>query len=442
MSNPAEGNSEFKGARSRKALQSSVYCTKQTKKHFLEMQERAKQGEPFIWTNVGVPAEIIHAMDLPSYQSLNYSALIAAKQMAPRYLDRLNERGYFRDLCRYCSLPLGCFMDPKKEDAPWGGVPKPAAIVIEQSDDPIIKIWELMALEHDVPFYIWDHTMIQDPPEAGYWQAGYLEKNDNIEQYSYREEWRLDYAIKETEGLITFLENVTGRTLSYSKLKEVMDRSTEQFDYIGKAMEIAQEPPTIMGMGDHMAHLIGTQFFRGHEFGLKMAKMLYEELKERREKKMTICDNERLRLMYLWVPNWFTPGFYDNFADKYGAVFTWLGYLPLITHQIIRRNTTDPMKALASRYVHYTEMGNTPWWTETHVAEAKKWKIDGAVYPIAESCKLLCGPMLLTTQALEKAGVPTLSIVSDMVDARDWDENKMESTYSSFIETLLQRKGY
>ncbi|OPY75783.1 MAG: R-phenyllactate dehydratase subunit alpha precursor [Syntrophorhabdus sp. PtaU1.Bin058] len=437
----AEDNRQLQSARTKKALASSLYALNFSKSYFHEAKERAKQGEPYILTNVGVPVEIMHAMDLLAYpQNLNFSALIAAKQMAPRYLNVLNERGYFRDLCRYCSLPLGCYWDPNQDDAPWGGMPKPTALVVEQGDDPIIRIWELMAKQFDVPLYIYYHTMIADPPPKGLWQKAFLEKNDIIEKYSYQEEWRLDYAIKETENLISFLETVTGRSLCSKKLKEVMDRSTEQFDYIAKAMELAAPAPAIMGMGDHMAHLIGTQFFRGHEFGLEVARMLYEELKERRQEGMAICDDERIRLMYLWVPNWFTPAFYDYFADKYGAVFCWLGYLPIITHGLVRRNTSDPLKALASRYVHYGELGNTPWWTESHLAEAKKWKIDGAVYPIAESCKFLCGPMLLTKRALEESGVPTLNIVSDMVDPRDWDEAKMIAIYSNFIETLIQRK--
>ena len=66
----------------------------------------------------------------------------------------------------------------------------------------------------------------------------------------------------------------------------------------------------------------------------------------------------------------------------------------------------------------------------------QKFKIDGVIYPLAESCKLLCGPMLLTVRALEEAGIPTCAMVSDMVDVRDWDDVKMKARVSNFIETL------
>jgi len=196
---------EFKGERSRKFLKASKIVMEYQKQHYQEVIKRASQGEPVIWTNVGVPYEIMYAMDLPILFTLHWSALLAAKQMAPHYLSVLNERGYFRDLCRYCSMPLGYLFENKPEDGPWEGLPIPAALVVETMDDPILKIWELMAKKLKVPLYIWDHTMNVEPPRA-FWESV-----ENIEAYSYKEGWRVDYAVKETEGLINFLETVTGK---------------------------------------------------------------------------------------------------------------------------------------------------------------------------------------------------------------------------------------
>jgi benzoyl-CoA reductase subunit B len=422
---------KFKGDRSKKFLQASKVATDFQKQYYQDIKEQAEQGVPVIWGNVGIPQEIVHAMDLPLFFNPNWSAILAAKQMAGHYLDVLNERGYFRDLCRYCSLPLGYFMENKPQKGPWGGVPKPTAFVVDTCDDPVVRIWELMAKELDVPLYIWDHTMIEDPPRESFWET-----QENIESYSYKEDWRLDYALKETEGLISFLETVTGRTLSETKLREVMERSNEQFDYIGKAMDLCAGVPAPISAGDHMANALSSQFFRGHEFGLAHAKRIYAEVKERVDSGHAACENERIRLMYMWVPNWFTPGFYNAFEERYGAVFVWMAYLTVVPRQLIRRDLDDPLRALASRYVHYTEMSQPPWWPEVAVYEAKKFKIDGVIYPLAESCKLLCGPMLLTVQALEKAGIPTCSMVSDMVDVRDWDDAKMKAHVANFVETL------
>jgi benzoyl-CoA reductase/2-hydroxyglutaryl-CoA dehydratase subunit BcrC/BadD/HgdB len=422
----------FKGERSKKQLQSSRTVNEYNKNHYQKVVERAKQGEPYIWTNVGVPMEIMFAMDIPILFNLNWSALISAKQMGERYLNVLNRRGYFRDLCRYCSLPLGYFFDNKPEEGPWGGLPKPAAVVVEAADNPIVRIYELMARELNVPLYIYDHTMPAEPPDESWGQ-----NVETMEEESYKESWRVDYAEKETESLIGFLENLTGKTLSEAGLREVMKRSNEQFQLIGKVLDLTKATPCPMSMGDHIANLISTQFYRGHEFGLFQAKLLYEEVNERVENKIAAYKNERIRLMHLGVPNWFTPGFYDSFEEKYGAVFVWMGYLP-VTQQLIRSDLRDPVRALASRYVGYTEMGLLPpWFILWFLNYAREFKIDGVVYQNAESCRLLSGPKRLFFEALKREGIPYVELESDYVDVRDWDDAKMKAQMAGFVETLL-----
>jgi benzoyl-CoA reductase subunit B len=429
--NMAAKDTGFKGEKSKKLLKTSKIMTEYNRRHYLELIERADRGEPVIWTNVGVPMEIMHAMEIPMLFNLNWSALIAAKQMAPHYLDVINERGYFRDLCRYCSLPLGYFFENKPEEGPWGGLPRPAAVVVEASDNPIVRIYELQAKELGVPYYVYDHTMPSDPPVTSF-----CETPEDVEAEAHREFWRVDYALKETEGLISFLETLTGKTLSEAKLRETMERSNEQFDYFRKIIDLCATIPAPISMGDHMSNLIATQFYRGHEFGLEHAKMLYEEIKERVDKGLAACENERIRLMHLGVPNWFSPGFYNSFEEKYGAVFAFMGYFP-ITQQLIRRDLSDPLRALASRYVGYTELGLLPpWFIHFFGHYAKKVKVDGIVIQTAESCRLLSGPLRLFIKHLEDIGIPTFELRSDYVDARDWDDAMWKSRLSSFIETL------
>jgi benzoyl-CoA reductase/2-hydroxyglutaryl-CoA dehydratase subunit BcrC/BadD/HgdB len=426
-------NMAFQGETSKKRLKASKIATDFQKNYVMEVQDRASQGEPFIWTNVGVPQEIMHAMGIPILFNPYWSAIIAAKQMAKKYLDVLNERGYFRDLCRYCAMPLGYFYDTNPGEGPWGGVPKPTAIVVDTMDDPIVRIFELMAKKFDVPLYIWDRTMIAAPPHPS---DSFCETVEDIEAESYKEPWRIDYGIKETEGLIAFLETVTGKSLSESKLREVMERSNEQFDYVGKTMDLCANVPSPIGMGDHLANLLGTQFFRGHEFGLAQAKRVYEEVKDRVDKGLVACENERVRLGYLLVPNWYTPGFYDSFEEKYGAVFVWMMYFT-IARQLIRRDLSDPIRALSARYILYAELGQPPWWPQWVVHYAKKFKLNGAVYQIAESCRLLSAATYHCVKALQDIGIPTYLIRGDMVDVRDWDDVKMKAQVGNFIETLL-----
>ena len=422
----------FKGERTKKSLEASRVMTNYQKQYYGRMTERVRQGEPLIWTNVGALQELMHAIDLPTLFNVNWSAILAAKQMSAHYLGKVNERGYFRDLCRYCVSPLGYFFEDRPELAPWGGVPKPSAIVVEVNCDPIIRVFELMARELRIPIYIWDHTMPSMPPPANCWET-----IDSIGKETYRESWRLDYAVKETEGLIAFLETISGKSLSEAKLRRALEMSNEQYEYVGKVLELTKRKPSPIRVGDHWANMISTQFLRGHELGLDHARRLYEEVKWRVDNGIAGYDNEKIRLMHLWVPNWFSPGFYDSFEEKYGAVFVWTPYLE-ITQQWIRRDLSDPLRALASRYMAYTEIGTLPPWTTYWIPElTKEYDIDGVLYQHADSCRMLSGPKLLCIEGIRRAGVPTLNIGSDYVDDRDWDDAKLKAQVANFIETLL-----
>ncbi|MBI5445267.1 MAG: 2-hydroxyacyl-CoA dehydratase, partial [Deltaproteobacteria bacterium] len=159
------GGQPFKGERTKKSLQSTYIALEKQRHHFAECRDRLAHGEPVILSVVGIPNEILFAMDIPAIYTPNLSALISAKQMSPHYLDLLNAKGYFRDLCRYCSLPLAYFWENENpEDGPYGGVPRPSAVIVEVEDDPIIRIHEQMAKRLGVPLYLWDHTMPSSPP--------------------------------------------------------------------------------------------------------------------------------------------------------------------------------------------------------------------------------------------------------------------------------------
>ena len=80
---------------------------------------------------------------------------------------------------------------------------------------------------------------------------------------------------------------------------------------------------------------------------------------------------------------------------------------------------------------------NTKEWV-VHIA--KRYKIDGCIFAVAESCKLLYCSTIFCREALEKEGIPTLEINADMVDARDWDDAKIKGKMASFIETIMGRK--
>jgi benzoyl-CoA reductase subunit B len=89
------------------------------------------------------------------------------------------------------------------------------------------------------------------------------------------------------------------------------------------------------------------------------------------------------------------------------------------------------LRAVASRHV-FLGLNDNDW----YVKEAKRHRVNGAVQLVSRNCKMAIGTRL-THMAFENAGIPILSIYADNVDAREWDDSKIKTLVSRFIEERL-----
>lgn len=112
-------------------------------------------------------------------------------------------------------------------------------------------------------------------------------------------------------------------------------------------------------------------------------------------------------------------------------------YLPFAGDGYIRYPLNDPLRVLASRFVSMNEQSHMPpWMSEWLVEEAKRNRIDGALMLTPKNCKHSGGGTLFAKKALEKAGIQTIDIWADMVDAREWDNERITALVCDFIERL------
>ena len=420
-----------RGAFSVKRLRSAVEATAYQKEWFLRTRERVLRGEPFAIVNADVPQEIFRAMDLPYVVNQWWAAVCSAKQLSPRYLGLMKERGYRDNLCRYCSLSLASALDPKKEKAPWGGLPKPTIAVTRLTCDAQGKIFELWAREFGVSYFPLENTVPQYVPQR-WWEKAPYRWEELFEGH------RLDLMVEELKALIRFLETATGRSFNETRFKKIMDLINQQEEYNRLTRDlIATTVPAPVSITDQVPSVMIPQWHRGSEWGVKAARMFYEEVKELVERKAAACQNERIRLMWLGTGLWFNLGFYQYFEQRYGAVFVWSIYLGLAADAYARYGG-DPLRALASRFVGMEDMLHMPPWNvDWYLKEAQTNKIDAMVHLVAESCTQAVQGSYFIKQAFEKAGIPVLELRADTVDARSWDENQMTAQMESFLENRL-----
>jgi benzoyl-CoA reductase/2-hydroxyglutaryl-CoA dehydratase subunit BcrC/BadD/HgdB len=420
---------ERTGHRSRKTLACTGEATAYQKQYVADLRRRVvDDGEPFAIVQADTPHELFHAMDIPIITNQWWSAYISAKQLSGRYFEVLAERGYPGNGCKYCSLGLACTLANDPASAPWGGLPKPTVLVARLTCDCIQHVFQQWATALGSEFFAL---------EAPAWPK----KDPDWFRHS-RTQWREVYdpdrialLVTEMRDLITLLENRTGRRFDEAKFQYLMERVNEQEGYLWEAAQaIGRTRPCPVSIAEQMPNTMIPQWHRGSDWAVNHARRFRDEVLERVEQGLGAAAHERIRLMWIGAGVWHDPGFYQALEQRLGAVFAWSMYLPFSGAQYIRELDGDPMSALASRICSMNEVLHLPpWMNEWMVSEADRCGIDAAVQLLPPDNRLSQSGTRLTALSLEAAGVPVLTIDADMVDARNWDHDRMVGLVAEFL---------
>jgi benzoyl-CoA reductase/2-hydroxyglutaryl-CoA dehydratase subunit BcrC/BadD/HgdB len=415
-----------------KQLQSTVNAAAYQKAWFAQLREDVfEKQKPYAIVQADMPLELFHAMDVPVVSNQWWAAVVAAKRLAPHYLDGLNAMGYHDGLCRYCSLSLASTIAGNPEQAPWGGLPKPALLSARLTCDCIQRVFEIWSAKLGAPFVPLDAPGASELPPR-WWELSRYRWNELFEGH------RLDFMVAQFRSLIATLENITGKTFDVERLRLLMEGVNQQEQYFEEVREmICRTPKTPVRMHEQVSNVMAAQWLRGSDWAIAHARAFRDEVSARVDAGVAACQSERLRLMWVGAGLWHDTDFYTAFEEQYGAVFVWSMYLAFGPDGYIRYGLDDPLRALASRTVSFNEqLHNPPWANEWIVDQARKHRIDAALVLEPLGTRPSATGNLFIERALEAAGVPVLAIVADMVDARGWNGVEMRRKVSHFLEGL------
>ncbi|HEU4625099.1 MAG TPA: 2-hydroxyacyl-CoA dehydratase family protein [Steroidobacteraceae bacterium] len=415
--------------RSRKQLESTTAATAYQRAYVAELKRRViDAGEPFAIAQADTPHEIFHAMDIPLITNQWWAAYISAKQLSPRYFQTLERLGYPANSCRYCSLGLACTLDNDPQTAPWGGLPRPTVLVARLTCDCIEHVFSQWARALGSEFF---------PLEAPAWthkDPRWFEKSTFDWETVYEPE-RIELLVNEMRELIALLEARTGKRFDMDRFVRLMEAINEQERYIDEAARmIGAARPCPVSITDQMPNTMIPQWHRGSDWAVAHAKRFRDEVAARIAEGAAVSHNERSRLMWIGAGLWHDTSFYSALEERYGAVFVWSMYMPFAGPQYIRELHGRPLHALASRICSMNEVLHLPpWMSGWMVSEARRCGIDAAVMLVPPDNRLSQSGTLLTRHALEEAGVPTLMLSADMVDAQGWSHERMVQHVGDFL---------
>ena len=223
----------------------------------------------------------------------------------------------------------------------------------------------------------------------------------------------------ELERLVAFLEDLTGKRLDEARLERILELANEQQEWSRRTRDLlAATSPAPLDIVDSIPAVMLPQWHRGTEWARDAARSFHEEVEGLVADGAAVCEDERLRLMWIGRGLWFNLGFYQHFQREYGAVFVWSMYLAIAADGYLRYGG-PPLRALAARFAAFSDLIGMPGWADPwYVKEARSHRVDGVVHLVTPESR----SSYFVTRALEEAGIPVLEIDANNADARDWDE--------------------
>ncbi|MCR5872509.1 MULTISPECIES: 2-hydroxyacyl-CoA dehydratase family protein [unclassified Sphingomonas] len=413
------------GRRSRKSLASIASFGVYQRDWFKSVRAEVAAGAPLALVNANSPQEILRAMGVPFVVNQWWASIAAAKQQSPRYFQLLRDHGYPSDAEAYSAQGIAAMFDTDAEQAPWGGLPRPAFVQAPIGTDATPRIFDHWARETGADPFLFERSIesrIDFPID--WWDRLHDDWDSAIEPE------RLDLMTAELHAVIARIEAVTDRRFDPDRFAHIMDLVNEQEDCYRRTRDlIAGAHPAPVSISDTMPATMVPQWHRGTEWARDAARDFYHEVKARHDAGEAACPNEKLRLMWVGRGMWSDMGFTQRWEESHAAVFVWSMYLSLAADGYIRRTAPgqDPMRALAARFVTMGDELRMPTWAGAwHVREAKSHAVDGAV-ALSDA-----DPFVL--RALRRAGVPVLSLDLDNYNREASDGDAVDRQIAAFLE--------
>jgi hypothetical protein len=385
-----------------------------------DTRERALRGEPFAICNSDECEEILTALDIPMVVINYWSAVVAREGKARHFANVLKEHGYAAAPSH--ALGFGTTLDP--ENAPWGGLPKPAVILGSTRDEGYLRVAELWARQVGCPVYPLDFNFVGQfsmtlPPD--WWTR-------------MRDDWasvvdrkRLALRYEQLKGLIAYLEVLVGRPLSLTRLREVVEQRNRQMDlWIAARDLIAQARPCPVSLRDQMA-LYQVTWRRGTEGSYHLLQDFYDEVKGLIEAgaggNAASAQPERFRILMATTGG--DPSFHAYLRERHGAVIVTNNYMAIAELYAGAIHDDDPLRMLAARQLFLFE--KEPHW---YVMQARQWGVD-AVIGLEPPASLSAGYPSEYRQVIEAAGLPYLAL------PRDADDAEIRAMLDAFVAERL-----
>ncbi len=405
------------------------------KNDYAKGHEWKAEGKPVVWSCALVEKEIYYSMGVYPFFPEQFAALCAVRRKGGsrdpavekegvRLARIAEEHGYPTYLCGYHRVGIGYVINEDLSDAPLGGMPRPDFMVTSSTAcDVRYKWFEDMARRLKVPLFVLDR------PERH--EFGFITRRP--------ENNALRYYKTQLEECFAFIEEVTGNPYDPDRLNEVLDWSYRLNELAQEILELRRAVPCPMSCADEFTLMYPWMYKAGTREGYEFYSELRDEIRDRVHRKIGVIPEEKFRLMWVGLPNWFNMAVM-NYFEKYGGIFVRSPEYRALPYPA--RTPDDPVGELAYRYLFagygaYGMLNNI----DEILKDCEDYLIDGAVLSYLITCRPHAYRQGEVKHVLEERGIPCVSVEGDLVDERTYAEAQVRNRLDAMAEMILKRKG-
>ena len=375
--------------------------------------EAKKRGEKVGGCASNFPQEITTAMGIPVVYPETMGAAVGAKGGGQRMCEYAEGMGYSGDLCSYSRINFA-YADLKKCEELE--IPFPDFLLCcNNICNCMIKWYENLALELDIPLILIDIP--------------------HLDQYECDED-RIKYIRAQFDDAIRQLEEITGKKMDYDKLKSVMEVSQRSSQAWLRAVGYMSAEPSPFSGFDIFNNMAVACVGRGTVEAAEAFEQLADEYEALvAEGKSTFKGDENYRILFEGIACWANLRFTYKTLQSRGINLTASVYGPAFS--FLYSNLDELMAA-------YSYVPNSNCFErelELRVVDAKKNKVDGAIFHMNRSCKHWSGNLYeMERQFREQTGVPTIVFDGDQSDPRAFSEAQYETRVEALVEIMEENK--
>ena len=373
----------------------------------------AEGAKPVAWVTSGAPVEVLRPFDFYTVYPENHGALCGAKKVGSELCNVAEEHGYHQDLCSYARIDLGHFFSGK---TPAGKLPKPDLLFASNNICQTVVYWyKALAYYLKVPLVLFDTP----------YNFEKIKKSD------------ISYMVRQFEEMIPVLEQISGRPLKYSKLREFVHIGKETSLAWGAVLATMKALPAPMTIFDAFGHMVPIVSLRGLPLALDYYRTLLGELKERVDQGVGAIKNERKRLMWDNIAIWYKMRDHSNLFAKHGMNFVTATYTNAWAETTPYMNESQPFESMARAYSLVILNNNLNNRLKLMERLIKEYLVDGLVIHSARSCKpYSVGQYDLKRLLIERLKVPSVIIEADIADSRAYSEEQVHTRLEAFFEAV------